>query len=177
MNYRILFSFVLFCLAIIACGSKTGTEQGNSKEAASSEEAEQTTGNYLSMKINGVEWKAEREIFGAFHPKGYNKALIIAGSKGANDKNEQTFNLNLYNIDGPGVYEIQTGDPNASVVQMGNWSPENFLYGSMMGYKMNVNVKTASTKPDVVEATFEGELSGNAGDVMKITEGKFYYHE
>ena len=47
----------------------------------------------------------------------------------------------------------------------------------MMGFTMQVNLTKASTNPDVVEATFEGELKGNAGDVLKITEGRFYYHE
>lgn len=47
----------------------------------------------------------------------------------------------------------------------------------MMGFTMKVNVIKASSAPDVVEATFEGELKGNAGDVLELTEGKFYYHE
>ncbi|MCU0346718.1 MAG: hypothetical protein MUC59_07230 [Saprospiraceae bacterium] len=47
----------------------------------------------------------------------------------------------------------------------------------MMGHNMKVKVITASTKPDVIEATFEGELTCNTGEVMKVTDGKFYYHE
>ena len=32
--------------------------------------------NHLSMSINGVEWKADNNIWGAFHPKGQNKTKM-----------------------------------------------------------------------------------------------------
>ena len=51
------------------------------KSAAAAPQAE-TSANYLSMKINGVEWKADHGVFGAFHPQGYNKVIIIAGDAG-----------------------------------------------------------------------------------------------
>jgi len=38
-------------------------------------------------------------------------------------------------------------------------------------------VTAASENPTHIEATFEGELTGNAGDELKITEGKFQYHD
>jgi hypothetical protein len=135
-------------------------------------------GNHLSLRINGTEWKADSDLFGAFHPPGYKKALLIAGSKGPKDKNEQTFNLNLFNIEGPGTYTIKTGNADQSVVQLANLSPENFMYGSTMGFDLTVKVTKASSTPSTsIEATFEGTLTGNAGDTLKVTEGRFSYSE
>lgn len=160
---------------MIACGNKV---QQPDKAANSAIVNHKTAAeNYLTMKINGVEWVADHDIFGAFHPKGYNKVIMIAGSKGPKNKDEQAFNINIYNTDGPGTFSFQDGNPDLSVAQMGNWSTETFLCGSMMGHNMRVKVTTASTKPDVIEATFEGELTCNTGEVFKVTDGKFYYHE
>ena len=175
MNHKFLFFTALFTLLILSCSSKSesGTAEGTTAQASTHD----ATANHLSLKINGVEWVADHDVFGAFHPKGYNKAIIIAGSKGPKDKNEQAFNINIYNADGPGTFSYKHGNPDLSVAQMGNWNPENFICGSMMGHEMRVKVTKVSTKPDVVEATFEGELTCNTGEVLKITEGKFYYHE
>lgn len=175
MNNRLILLSALLSLQILACGSKPQQENNNSTPATT--ESSPVAGNSLTMKINGVEWKADNSIFGAFHPKGYNKAIIISGSKGPKNKDEQPFNINLYNVDGPGTYQIQTGNADLNVAQLANLSPQNYLYGSMMGFNLKVVITKASTGPDEIEATFEGELTGNAGDVLKITEGKFYYHE
>lgn len=172
---RALFSSAILCLLLIACGNNSG-QSGNVANAAT-EANKPAAENFLSMKINGVEWKADHSIWGAFHPKGHHKVVMISGSKGPKDKNEQPFNINIYNADGPGVFQFQDGNPDFSVAQLANVSLENYIYGSMMGFTMKVNLTKASTNPDVIEATFEGELKGNAGDVLKITDGKFYYHE
>ncbi|MBK8558209.1 MAG: hypothetical protein IPL65_21860 [Lewinellaceae bacterium] len=165
----------VFALLVLSCGS-------NSESMVTGKTTAQTSSsgikeNRLSMKINGVEWAADHDIFGAFHPKGYNKAIIIAGSKGPKNKDEQAFNINIYNTDGPGTFNFKNGNPELSVAQMANWSPETFLCGSMMDHHMRVKVTSATTKPDVIEATFEGELTCNTGEVFKVTDGKFYYHE
>jgi len=175
MNNKLLLLASMLLLQILACGSKP--QQDHSASTTDTATETSTAGNMLSMKINGVEWKADNEIFGVFHPKGYNKAIIISGSKGPKNKDEQPFNINLYNVDGPGTYQIQAGNTDLNVAQLANLSPENYLYGSMMGFNLKVVITKASTAPDVIEATFEGEMTGNAGDVLKITEGKFYYHE
>ncbi len=172
---KISISLVIFILLILSCSSKNeaGTSGGSSAKSSSASTME----NHLSLKINGVEWVADHDIFGAFHPKGYNKAIIISGSKGPKNKDEQAFNINIYNTEGPGTFSFKYGNPDLSVAQMGNWNLETFICGSMMGFDMRVKVVTASTNPDVLEVTFEGELTCNTGDVMKVTEGKFYYHE
>lgn len=173
MNQK--FYLPILVLLLVSCGSNTDANDEN--KVANEELKTSALTNHLSMKINGVEWTADNNLFAAFHPPGYNKAIIIAGSKGPKNKDEQSFGINLYNTTGPAVYEIKDGNTDLSVVQLANLSPEHFMYGSLMGFNMKVNVTKASTKPDIIEATFEGELTGNASDKLKITEGKFYFHE
>ena len=175
MKNRISIFLTVFALLILSCSSKN--EAGTSGQTTAQSSTVSARENHLSMKINGVEWVADHDVFGAVHPKGYNKVIMIAGSKGPKNEDEQAFNINIYNTDGPGTFHFQDGNPDLSVAQMGNWNPETFICGSMMGHNMRVKVTTASTKPDVVEATFEGELTCNTGEVFKITDGKFYYHE
>ena len=174
MNRIIFYSAIIWSL-LIACGNTA--KQPDQVANTATEAQKSVSKNVLSMKINGVEWVADHDVVGAFHPKGYNKLIMIAGKKGSKDKGEQFFNINIYNTDGPGTYNFKHGNPDLSEAQMGNWSPETFLCGSMMGFDMRVKATTASTKPDVIEATFEGEMTCNSGEVFKITEGKFYYHE
>ncbi len=169
-----LFSFLIILL-LAACGSNTTT--GDKKETAKLESKTSSIENHLSMKLNGTEWKADNEIFGAFHPEGYNKAIILSGSKGKKDKSEQAFTINLYNTNGPSVFAIQYKNADNSVIQIANLSEQNYLYGSMMGFNIKINITKASKNPTILEATFDGELTGNASDKLIITEGKFYYHE
>ncbi|MCG2613784.1 hypothetical protein LZZ85_05810 [Terrimonas sp. NA20] len=170
-NNAILSIVFLFCLET-SCSNDSGEANPETAEVENSGSA-----NYLTMKINGAPWVADQEIFGAFHPEGYDDAIMISGSKGASDKSQQAFNINLFKTAGPGSFSIQKGNPDNNVVQLGNLSPENYLYGSMMGFSMKVNVMKASANPVEIEAVFEGQLVGNAGDTLKITEGKFYYRD
>ena len=163
---------LLLCLA---CTQDTKPAQN---QVAATSTVEATAGkNYLSMKVNGVEWKADNEIFGAFHPKGYNKAIIIAGLKGKKGQNEQICNLNLYNTYGPNTYTFADGNPDYNVAQFMNIAPGNDICGSGMGFKMKAIVTKASGLPNEIEATFEGEMTCGNNEVLKITEGKFYFHE
>lgn len=165
----------IILIMCLACTQGTKTPQ---TQAVAASAVEQPTGkNYLSMKINGVEWKADNEIFGAFHPKGYNKAIIIAGLKGKKGHGEQSFNLNLYNTDGPNTYAFSDGNPDFNVAQFMNIAPGNDICGAGMGFKMKAIVTKASGLPNKIEATFEGEMTCGNNEVLKITEGKFYFHE
>ena len=78
------------------------------------------------MKVDGVAWEADHDIFGAVHPKGYEKAVLVAGSLGPKDANEQAFNLNLFGIDTAGNYPVLTGNPKLHVAQLANLTPERF---------------------------------------------------
>lgn len=167
---KILTLFAAACLLIAGCfnaDADTGeTIQNYTKDKNK---------NQLSFKMNGELWSADNDIFGAFHPAGYNKAVLIAGSKGPKDKNEQTFNINLYNINGPGTYEIKNGNADNCVAQLANLSSDKFLYGSMMGYDIKVTLLHCSSTN--VEARFEGWLIGNSSDTLKISEGYFNYKQ
>ncbi len=172
------YSLFYFLLGAITSFSSCNTRQQNASNGTSANSPiKSPDNNFLTMKINGTSWKADNEIFGAFHPKGYNNAIIISGSKGPNDKTEQSFNINLYNTNAVGIYDFVSGNKDLNVVQLGNLSTENYLYGSVLGFSFHVNVTKASQNPTTLEATFEGTLTGNAGDSIKITEGKFYYYE
>ena len=164
---RLTLSLVLIHFA--SC-DKQGVSAGETGEPSKG-------GNHLSMKLNGKGWIGDSSLFGAFHPPGYNKALLIGGSKGPKNKDEQVFSLNLFNIDGPGTYHIKTGNADLSVAQLANLTPENYMYGSLMGFDFTVTVTKATKDPAVIEATFEGSLTGNASDTLKITEGRFSYRE
>ena len=85
--------FVALFIICAACNKKEDNLASNAK-------------NELSFKIDGVEWKAEREIIGMFHPdpENYNKVIIIGGSKGPNDGTEQDFTLNIFNTAAEGEY-------------------------------------------------------------------------
>ncbi len=175
IKIRTSISLVLSVLLILSCNDKSGSSTiGESITKAS---VVTSVENHLRMKINGAEWVADHGIFGAFHPKGYNKAIIIGGSKGPKNESEQVFDINIYNTEGPGTYNFHDGNPELSAAQMANWSTETFLCGSMMGHNMHVNVSKASTNPAVIEATFEGNLTCNSGEVFHLTDGTFYYHE
>lgn len=169
---------LLGTLCIVAAFSNCNSSQNKGGDAASNAPVVKTTAtNFLSMKVNGVSWEADHGITAILHPKGYNNALLIAGNKGPKDKTEQTFNLNLYNVSGPGVFDFASGNKDNNEVQLANLSDEHYLYGNVLGFSFHVQVNKASQNPTVLEAGFEGTLTGNTGDSVKITEGKFYYHE
>ena len=165
---KIIIVILLFNQLISSCNSGSATGPAGISSGGKS---------MLTMKINGREWTADNDIYGAFHPKGYDKLILIAGSIGPKNKDEQAFNINIYNTTGPGVYNFKTGDKDHRIAQLANLSPEKYLYGGILGYDMKVSVTKATSNPTVIEAIFEGTLNGNASDIMKITDGKFYYHE
>ncbi|WP_255155672.1 hypothetical protein [Ferruginibacter sp. HRS2-29] len=129
------------------------------------------------MKVNGTVWQADHEVTGIVHPNGYNNAILIGGKKGPKDKTEQTFNLNLYNAAGTGIFDFVSGNKDNSEVQLANLSDEKYLYGNVLGFAFHAKITRAEKNPTVLEASFEGVLTGNTGDSVKITDGKFYYHE
>lgn len=166
----------LASLLLSACGNiASPTATGTPERPRAAEPA--VVANQLSMRIDGVEWRADHDLFGAFHPPGYERALLIAGARGRKDANEQTMNIILLGIDGPGRYTISTGHAAGSIAQLANYTPERFLSGSMMGYDLVVDVVVAQADPTHIEATFSGTLTGNDSVVMKIEDGRFVYRE
>ena len=170
MKFFPLHLISILLLTFVSCSNSQKSSDNNQTSNPSSIEK-----NFLTMKINGQEWSADHDVFGAFHPKGYDKVIIIAGASGKMDKTEKTFNINIYQTDGPGQFSFTQGNKALSVAQMGNWSEQDYLCGSMMGFDMKVRVTKATSSE--VEATFSGTLTCASGQAMVITDGKFYYHE
>ena len=168
-----MLTYVISIFLFLSCGNK----EKKAIDSASLNNESIKKSNFLSMKINGQEWVADHDVFGAFHPKGYDKVIIIAGASGKKDKNEKTFNINIYKTNGPGSFSFAEGNTALSVAQIGNWTEDEYLCGSMMGFDMKVHVTKASNNPHEVEATFSGTVSCPSGAKLTITEGKFYYHE
>jgi hypothetical protein len=140
--------------------------------------------NMLTMKIDGREWSADREIFGSYH---FNEALgpgliNIAGVKG-DPPNDQPFNINLYNTSGKGLYKVAIAQGaktkmHENVCQLAQYTTTNYLCGGLMfGNQLSVNITKVSKNPQMVEATFSGTIQCVEGNTLTITDGKFYYHE
>ena len=140
--------------------------------------------NQLQFEIDGVLWEADGEIFGSYHfSEALGPQLInIAGEKGSGSE-QQAFNINLYNTDKEGTYTVNipngsTVSANQNVAQLGNLTPTNYLCGGMQqGNQMTINIIKVSKDPQIVEASFSGKMQCVEGNIIDITEGKFYYHE
>jgi len=168
---RTLFT-LLAGIALLSCDRAGTPTAANSVSAPA-----RISANTLSLNIDGTPWTGDHDLFGAFHPAGYDRALLIGGSHGPKDRHEQVFTLNLYGIDGPGRYEIKTGNASASVVQIANLSSERYLAGSLLGFDFVVDVRTVSHTPTVIDASFSGTLTANDGSELKISDGQFSYRE
>jgi hypothetical protein len=131
----------------------------------------------LTMTIDGRPWAADSELFGAVHPQGYDRAVLIAGSLGPRNGQEQALNINLFGIDGPGTYTLSPGNGAAGVAQLANPAPGKFLAGGVLGYEVEVELLAFSTAPTRIEARFSGTLTANDGVVMRLQSGRFSYEE
>lgn len=161
--------------AVSSCGggSSSGAPAQQEAGAASAGSAAPQPANQLSMRVDGVAWHADHDVFGAFHPPGYERALIVAGSLGPKDANEQAFNLNLYRIDGPGRYTVRSGNAEGHVAQLANYTPDRFLAGGPFGFDVQVDVIAAS--PERIELRFAGTLTANDGTRLTLSDGHFVY--
>ena len=172
---RNIIVIVVAGLALAACERPGSTT--TSPVATAAVAVTPVAANTLEMRIDGTPWRADHDIFGAFHPLGYDRALIVGGSLGPKDANEQAFTLNLYGIDGPGRYAFRNGNAAGHVVQIANLSSERYLAGSILGFDFTIDVSVASKLPTVIEATFSGTLESNDGATLTISDGQFSYRE
>lgn len=172
-----------FSLALLASLAGCGQAPQSAVPVAATTEspaavAPTADSNRLRMRLDGVEWVADREFFGAVHPPGMDRAVLMAGSLGPKDASEQTFNLNLFGIDGPGRYVVERGDGTGSVMQLANLSPERYLIGGLMfEYRFEVELVTMQAQPLVIEARFSGVLQSNDDQRVTISDGEFFYRE
>jgi hypothetical protein len=135
-------------------------------------------GNVLTMTLDGKPWKADREIFGAFDPPGMARRLIMAGSFGPKDANEQTFNLNVAGVDKPGRYVVRTREASVgNAAQVANLSRERYLVGGALGFDVTVDVDVLARNPTRIDARFSGTLTANDGATVVVADGRFRYSE
>lgn len=161
-----------FLMLITICGI-LGTSCSN--ESAS----KNTDKDFLSFKIDNVLWesKADKE-WGSYHLDFLGgTAIQISGSKG-DEPNDQLFNINIYNTDAEGTYTFNQNNTDNSVAQIAQLSDTKILCGgSGYDYDFTVVVTKVSKTPQIVEATFNGTMVCSDGSTIRITDGKFSYHE
>lgn len=129
------------------------------------------------LRLDGEIWQADREIFALLTPMGADRRLIMGGSLGPKDASEQTFNLNLNGVTGPGTYVVRASAGLDSAIQLANWKPERYLIGGTLGADVTVRIETLVESPLTVVATFSGTMTANDGTTMHVTDGEFRYSE
>lgn len=130
-----------------------------------------SAGNLVRLRVDGVEWAADREIFCAVDPPGLGQVLIVSGSRGPKDANEQTFNLNLSGVTGPGTVRLAGGASTTHAIQLANLDADRYLNGGALGFDVTVEVVALSREPAQVELRFAGTLNSSAGAPLRIEDG------
>lgn len=138
------------------------------------------TANQLRLTLDGQVWQADRELFGAWHPPGVERAVLMAGSLGPKDSREQAFNLNLFGVSGPGRYvangsTVSAGGLTSNTIQLANLSEQRYLVGGPFGYDVTIDLLQAGS--GVIEARFQGRVNASDGSVLTLTDGYFLYRE
>jgi hypothetical protein len=128
-------------------------------------------GDVVRLRVDGVAWSADRDIFCAVNPPGLDRGVIVSASRGPKDANEQTFNLNLSGIEGPGTLRLESSTSLTHTIQLANLDGARFLNGGAMGFDVTVELLAVSANPTHVEARFSGTLGSSAGTPLRIDDG------
>lgn len=138
-------------------------------------------GNYMTMKIDGKEWKADNV------EAGYMGDVLAIGGKKGNGSTQQELTISLTNATGAKTYTIGNANATADgskrqtsqdVAQLANLTVTNYLCGGLMqGNQLTVVVTKASKSSQEIEGSFSGTMQCVEGNIVKITDGKFYYHQ
>lgn len=164
---------------LVACGRQPAPA-ATPAAASSTTAAVQATPahtNAISLRIDGREWRADRAIEAMVHPPGFDRMLMVSGSFGPKDRDEQTFNLNLAGVEAPGRYAIKGGSVAGSAIQLANLGAERYLIGGALGADVVVEVTALRRAPVVVEGTFSGTMTANDGKALRVEDGRFSYRE
>lgn len=168
---------ILLCpLLLAACGSPPSTPTASAPAPMPAPRM----ANQLRLTLDGQVWQADRELFGAWHPPGMERAVLMAGSLGPKDRHEQAFNLNLFGVSGPGRYvangsTVRPGGLTSNTIQLANLSEQRYLVGGPFGYEVTVDLLQAGA--GVIEARFQGRVNASDGSVLNLTDGYFLYCE
>jgi hypothetical protein len=133
--------------------------------------------NVIVLRIGGRVWRADRAIEAIVQPPGFDRMLMVSGAFGTKDRDEQTFNLNLHGVDGPGRYAIGGGGATDSVIQLANLDEARYLAGGVFGADVVVDISVFRRAPIAVEGTFRGTLNAGDGTTLRIEDGHFAYYE
>ena len=182
MNPRCTLFGLALLFALAACGrapeptpAARNAPPAAPTAIASTSESPAHDAAQLRMRIDGVEWTAAHDVFGAVNPTGHDRAVIIAGSRGGKNANEQAFNLTLLGADAPGRYRVTSEKPVSGAAQIANLDAQRFLSGNLFGYDIEVELLRRSTNPEVIEARFSGSLTANDGAKIAISDGYFFH--
>ena len=178
------------CLLLTACNApappaaNAGVVPASTTSAASpapaATVAPKAQGNQLRLTLDGTPWQADREFFGAFHPPGMDRAVLMAASLGPKDKHEQAFNLNLFGVTAPGRYTasgntLSLKPISSSQIQLANLSEQRYLVGGPFVYTVEVELLQAGS--GTIEAKFEGRMTASDGQELRVSDGYFFYRE
>lgn len=158
------------CL-LAACAEGDRASSATPAPAVAETAQASAAGNVVRMRVDGVEWAADREFFCAVNPPGLDRGVIVAASRGPKDASEQTFNLNLSGIDGPGTLRLDNAASATHAIQLANLDAARFLNGGAMGFDVTVELLAVSANPVHVEARFAGTLGSSAGTPLRIDDG------
>lgn len=176
MHRHLLLASLLPLLS--ACSDAAPPSAASAPATPAAVAAPAAQGNVLRMRIDGHDWIADQGVFGTVQSAAGAHMVLISGSLGARDKDEQAFSLVLNGVPGPGSYTVASGNAQQSVAQMGNLSPERYLAGGLMlPYAMQVELVHVQAAPVAIEARFSGTLTANDGVVLAIEDGVFAYRE
>lgn len=160
-------------LFLVGCGEDSPPAAATQPPvpAAAPAPANVAAADIVRMKIDGVEWVADRDYLCAVHPPGYSRAVIVGAALGPKDANEQTFSLLIGNVDAPGTLRLDGPLSETQAVQLGNLDATRYLNGGALGFKMRVELLRMDIDPVVIEARFDGTLNSSNGATLQITEG------
>ena len=164
---------------LAACGRQPApaTTLPAAPSATAAAQAAPAHANAISLRVDGREWQADRAIEAMLQPPGFDRMLMVSGSFGPKDRNEQTFNLNLAGVEAPGRYAIKGGNVVGSAIQLANLDPARFLIGGALGSEVVVEVTALQRAPVIVEGRFSGTMTANDGTALRIEDGRFSYRE
>lgn len=177
------------CALLTACAAPappaasartTSSAAPSANTPATAAAAPQAQGNQLRLMLDGQPWQADREFFGAFHPPGMDRAVLMAASLGPKDRHEQAFNLNLFGVTGPGRYTASGNTLSlkglaSSQIQLANLSEQRYLVGGPFGYTVDVELLQAGG--GTIEARFQGRMTASDGQELRVSDGYFFFRE
>lgn len=171
----------LLAVAGLSSCSDSGTPSGSTSSAATTTATTAPVAvsdkAVLRMQIDGKPWAADQAIEAMVHPPGFDRAVLINGSLGPKDANEQAFSIMLLGVDEPGPHHLTSSKPERGVIQVSNLSASRYLAGNVLGYDVTVELVRYSAQPLLVEARFSGSLTASDSSTLAIRDGYFRYAE